>query len=271
MIVVLNTGEKYRLRSGQNRIGRGEDTDLQVQSGDVSRHHAVIAWEGDQARVMDMGSTNGTFLNGEKLAPYEYLPLKSGDRLDLGTGEDAVRLVFEDEAQSQAVGAAATVMLNLKEALIDQPQAVPAPLSPETVSAAYDALASGDLSRIRQHWDDGISWWVPGSSPIAGWQRGLEAFIAYLRHLAALSGNSLRSETQSVLTGSEQAAVLLRVSGYRAGYNENNSRKPHTRLDVELVQVLRWQNGKIVEGRTAIFGEGLAEYDQFWSALPDEK
>jgi hypothetical protein len=40
---------------------------------------------------------------------------------------------------------------------------------------------------------------------------------------------------------------------------------------VELVQVLRWQNGKIVEGRTAIFGEGLAEYDQFWSALPDEK
>jgi hypothetical protein len=36
-------------------------------------------------------------------------------------------------------------------------------------------------------------------------------------------------------------------------------------LDIDVVHVLRWRDGKVIEGRGAIFGDGTTEYDQFWS------
>ncbi len=50
----------------------------------VSRQHACIFQRGDIVEIQDLASTNGTLLNGERLAPYVSEPLKDGDQLQLG-------------------------------------------------------------------------------------------------------------------------------------------------------------------------------------------
>ena len=57
--------------------------DLALEFG-VSREHARIFGRGRAIMVEDMGSTNGTLLNGKRLDPYMPEPLKHGDQLQLG-------------------------------------------------------------------------------------------------------------------------------------------------------------------------------------------
>lgn len=52
----------------------------------VSRHHAEIQIEGSNYYIVDLGSSNGTYLNNTKLEPRTRYPLQIGDRIDLGRG-----------------------------------------------------------------------------------------------------------------------------------------------------------------------------------------
>ena len=61
----------------------------------VSRQHACIFQRGETVEVQDLASTNGTLLNGERLAPYVPEPLKDGDQLQLGKLLIEVSLVFQ--------------------------------------------------------------------------------------------------------------------------------------------------------------------------------
>jgi hypothetical protein len=58
-------------------------TDLALEQG-VSREHACIFRRGSGVEVEDLGSTNGTLLNGQRLDPYIPEILKDGDQLQLG-------------------------------------------------------------------------------------------------------------------------------------------------------------------------------------------
>jgi hypothetical protein len=59
-------------------------TDDRGKEYGVSREHACIFQRGNAVEVEDLGSTNGTFLNGERLAPYIPQLLEDGDQLQLG-------------------------------------------------------------------------------------------------------------------------------------------------------------------------------------------
>ncbi|GAB4547219.1 MAG: hypothetical protein Kow0063_41860 [Anaerolineae bacterium] len=59
-------------------------TDDAAKQHGVSREHACIFRRGDILEVEDLGSTNGTLLNGNRLAPYRPASLHNGDRLQLG-------------------------------------------------------------------------------------------------------------------------------------------------------------------------------------------
>ncbi len=61
----------------------------------VSRQHACIFQRGEVVEVQDLASTNGTLLNGERLAPYVPEPLKDGDQLQLGKLLIQVNLVLQ--------------------------------------------------------------------------------------------------------------------------------------------------------------------------------
>lgn len=49
------------------KIGRGDDNDLVLPGAKVSRHHTRIFWRDDEWIVQDLGSGNGTFINGAKI------------------------------------------------------------------------------------------------------------------------------------------------------------------------------------------------------------
>lgn len=68
------------LAHGKQRItiGRGAENDLVFQSRLVSRNHAVVEWSGDQYSIRDLGSSNGTFING---TPTRGATLSDGDEI----------------------------------------------------------------------------------------------------------------------------------------------------------------------------------------------
>jgi len=63
-------------------IGRGSDCQLRPQSHLVSRKHCAILVDAGAAAIEDCGSTNGTFVNGEKI--QQRRELKNGDRIKIG-------------------------------------------------------------------------------------------------------------------------------------------------------------------------------------------
>jgi pSer/pThr/pTyr-binding forkhead associated (FHA) protein len=63
-------------------VGRSSELDMVLVEDMVSRKHAKISAAGDQIVIQDLGSTNGTFVNGEKI---KKVRLKEGDRILIGT------------------------------------------------------------------------------------------------------------------------------------------------------------------------------------------
>src|SRR5690606_38242027 len=87
--VVMLSGERIELGDAKTLIGRLADCDIVITDGNTSRHHAVIQRAGTGFTVSDLGSTNGTFVNGERLAGDHRLA--DGDTITVG----AVALRFE--------------------------------------------------------------------------------------------------------------------------------------------------------------------------------
>jgi pSer/pThr/pTyr-binding forkhead associated (FHA) protein len=71
-------------------VGRGGDCDLRLAEEAVSRHHCLIRVTGDSADVSDLGSSNGTFLNGQRI--ISQAPLHTGDVLRIGLSQFDVDL-----------------------------------------------------------------------------------------------------------------------------------------------------------------------------------
>ncbi len=67
------------------KIGRGEGCQLRPNSDLVSREHAEFTKGTDSVTVQDLGSRNGTEVNGKKLAPNQPVTLKTGDLIKVGT------------------------------------------------------------------------------------------------------------------------------------------------------------------------------------------
>jgi hypothetical protein len=77
--------QEFDLSRGATVIGRSSECQLTIEDPLVSRQHARILLEGDEARVEDLGSRNGVKLNGQPVAKPTLL--KDGDRLRIGTQE----------------------------------------------------------------------------------------------------------------------------------------------------------------------------------------
>ncbi len=77
----IGQGQEFKLQ-GRARVGRAQDNEIILDDPKVSRHHAVFNLEAEGWVVTDLGSANGTFVNGEQIeAPYR---LQSGDRISVG-------------------------------------------------------------------------------------------------------------------------------------------------------------------------------------------
>ncbi len=76
-------GSEYALTdSGEMLVGRSGDVQIVLSEDMVSRRHARIAYDSQRITIEDLGSTNGTFVNGEKIKRAD---LKEGDRVLIGS------------------------------------------------------------------------------------------------------------------------------------------------------------------------------------------
>lgn len=102
-IVLLKEGQAvpFELKSLPARLGRHPDCDIQLDSNMVSRFHAQFVRRDDHILLEDLGSGNGSFLNGKQIDKNQPAVLKNGDRIKLGP----IKFRFEDEdSASDAIG-----------------------------------------------------------------------------------------------------------------------------------------------------------------------
>jgi hypothetical protein len=84
LVVHLADGSEHvvDLREGRMNVGRAPDAGLRLPLPEISGHHAELHWDGTQLSMRDLASTNGTEVNGRRLA--ERIILRDGDRIRWG-------------------------------------------------------------------------------------------------------------------------------------------------------------------------------------------
>ena len=80
--LVSGDGRTYPLQIGQTVIGRGDQANMRLPDVGISRRHARLDFDGNQVVLTDLGSTNGTMVNGQRVSAVTLNP---GDMIQLGT------------------------------------------------------------------------------------------------------------------------------------------------------------------------------------------
>ncbi|WP_315636788.1 MULTISPECIES: DUF3662 and FHA domain-containing protein [Microbacterium] len=88
--VVDVDGRRHTLTRARTVIGRGSDADITIADAGSSRRHAEILWDGERAMLRDMGSTNGTKVDGQKL---REAALPSDTTITIGRTDLVFRIV----------------------------------------------------------------------------------------------------------------------------------------------------------------------------------
>jgi len=147
-----HAGKEIPVAGPKFLIGRGDGCQFQPQNKLVSRKHCAILMEESSAAIEDCGSTNGTFLNDEKIE--QRRELKDGDRIKIAIFEMQVRLTLSLEGKKKpkvhnvqeaavrtvASSAEPTVDLDISSWLTDEDQKEKPAAPPEIPAAFHDTL-----------------------------------------------------------------------------------------------------------------------------------
>src|SRR5881628_916923 len=104
--LIVNPGtpqaQEIRLKEGVNNLGRNPGNDFTINDPSVSGSHCQVILSDGAVRLRDLGSTNGTFVNGVQVTEVD---LRAGENIRLGV----VPLILEEDAADQAAVAAPEV------------------------------------------------------------------------------------------------------------------------------------------------------------------
>jgi len=89
-------GKMYPLKEGSIVLGRGHENEISVIEGGISRHHCEVIFSKGKAVVRDLGSTNGTFLNGKRVQEQELI---DGDKVQL-SNSTIFKYAYQDQTES---------------------------------------------------------------------------------------------------------------------------------------------------------------------------
>jgi two-component system cell cycle response regulator len=93
-----SAGEMFRIDAGTTLIGRGESAHVRIVDEDVSREHAQLVVQGGRAFIQDLGSKNGTFLNGIPIAGRRVL--RDGDKVAVGS-TTVLKFTYHDRIEEE--------------------------------------------------------------------------------------------------------------------------------------------------------------------------
>ncbi|MCC2028463.1 FhaA domain-containing protein [Microbacterium tenebrionis] len=83
-------GRRHPISRARTVIGRGSDADITIADAGSSRKHVEVLWDGERAMMRDLGSTNGTKVNGEKV---REAPLPTDTTITIGRTDLVFRVV----------------------------------------------------------------------------------------------------------------------------------------------------------------------------------
>src|SRR5207248_1396468 len=120
-LVVLegpDAGKEFDL-SGATTIGRDPSAGIVIDDAEASRRHASLSVQGAVVTVEDLGSTNGTFVNGGRLSAARVLG--PTDKLRIGTTVFELRVAAAEEAEATRAG----TLPDLDDLQVTAPRQVP--------------------------------------------------------------------------------------------------------------------------------------------------
>lgn len=94
-IAVLDIGsQRHRLQRGRTVIGRGSDADITIADTGTSRKHVEVLWDGKHAQATDLGSTNGSKLNGQH---FRQAIVEPDSTIEIGRTRMVFRVIPEND------------------------------------------------------------------------------------------------------------------------------------------------------------------------------
>jgi hypothetical protein len=94
-IPVLDIGsQRHRLPRGRTVIGRGSDADITIADTGTSRKHVEVLWDGKHAQATDLGSTNGSKLNGQH---FQQAIVEPDSTIEIGRTRMVFRVIPEND------------------------------------------------------------------------------------------------------------------------------------------------------------------------------
>ena len=119
------------------------------------------------------------------------------------------------------------------------------------IRAGYEAFNGGDVEALIELFDEGLAWYFPGSSKLAGEHVGRDASLAMIGAYGEAGGGTLQANVVDIMASDE------RVTGWA---NDTASARGRT-LDVNSVVIFTMRSGKVVEARH--FVDDQAALDAF--------
>ncbi len=162
-------------------LGRGADCDLRLPSAQASRRHAIVCWRDGAVVVRDLGSTNGTLVNGAKIAGDRAL--EPGDRIEIGGASVTFCRVSADLAEVAPHAPGDQTVIALAPAPVPVGAALKGNLAKIPVFAVLQVLEMGDQSGclVVEGTDGEASLWLRGGRIVhaeAAKARALDAALA---------------------------------------------------------------------------------------------
>jgi hypothetical protein len=279
-------GGEFRLPpEGEVTIGRGADLPVVLAEDMVSRKHARLLIRGDRVRIEDLGSTNGTFVNGERVKSSD---LRVGDRVLVGTS--IMKLLSQDVPEGQMARPSAI------------PTAPSLPSQPATPGAAAAAAAqhagvhpplSSSLTTVPPQAETGLGRGEGGAArPSEGATRERPPSGGMKTVAGSIEEIPLPDILQLFAASRKTGLLVVRGTGdRRARLHIENGRIVHASLEnaaqigsrKALLRVLRWKSGtfelrpaktvpqgdRLTDTIEHLLMDGLRELDEIERLRPD--
>lgn len=231
-LVLLKEGQAtpYDLTEYPVRLGRHPDCTVQLDSNMVSRFHAQLVEQDEQVMLEDLGSGNGSFLNGKQLEAQTPIGLKNGDRIKLGP----VKFRFEDDSETDSSRLKMTVGFELNE---------------ETSSTIMGAAAAGGYGLLDVRPEDKLKGILKINRALAG--------TVEVNNISPKILNSLfeifpQADRGSILIREDAQSPLIPVAQKHRDMNAD-----------ETVRLSRTILEKVLEDKTGILSADAASDSRF--------
>jgi pSer/pThr/pTyr-binding forkhead associated (FHA) protein len=100
-VAVLDVaGRRLNVPKGQTSVGRDASAGLQINDSSLSRTHFEIIWDGSLAGLRDLGSTNGTRLEGQPVVANKVVALANDSKIVAGRSQFVFRIIAKSESDA---------------------------------------------------------------------------------------------------------------------------------------------------------------------------